>query len=562
VEELRMRHRHLILILAALICPVMGNGAYHLPTEETVAVDEQFLRVAKIDTDGPGLLAFFRRLSLTDGQRERLESSIRQLGSVVFKKRASASDAIVSIGPPAVPFLRRAVQDHDLEVARRAQNCLEEIERQQGTAATLPPAAARLLAARRPAGAIEALLNYLPFNEDEWVEEEVLDAMRRLGLSQGKADPALIQALVSPVATRRSAAAFVVGRSNDPEQRAAVQKLLTDKDARVRLRAAQGLVAAHDKTAVPTLVALLGDAPVELTWKAEEFLYRVAGQQAPGVSLGDGSPQARQRYRDAWAAWWRDQGPHVDLGRVEEVQQHLGLTLLAEMDSNKVWEFGPDGKARWKLERLQGPMDAQMLPGGRVLVAEYQGQRVTERDLQNHIYWTKRLNSSPIACQRLANGNTFIATHNSLMEVTREGKEVYLRNPGQGLFIFGAQRLPNGHVACIANPGILQEVNAAGKAVKTIRLGNNFGGWCGVEALPGGRFLVALLNNGKVIELDASGKVVWECAVAGATHATRLPNGHTLVASMMNRRVVEVDREGKTVKETPTEGRPWKVHRR
>ena len=40
----------------------------------------------------------------------------------------------------------------------------------------------------------------------------------------------------------------------------------------------------------------------------------------------------------------------------------------------RLWEFGPDGKARWKLDRLLGPMDAQVLPSGRVLIAEYQGQ--------------------------------------------------------------------------------------------------------------------------------------------------------------------------------------------
>jgi hypothetical protein len=55
----------------------------------------------------------------------------------------------------------------------------------------------------------------------------------------------------------------------------------------------------------------------------------------------------------------------------------------------------------------------------------------------------------------------------------------------------------------------------------------------------------ALLNAGKVLEIDAAGKTLWECSVAGASHATRLPNGHTLITSMTNRRVVEVDREGR-----------------
>jgi hypothetical protein len=342
-----------------------------------------------------------------------------------------------------------------------------------------------------------------------------------------------------------------------------VHELLGDIDPGVRFRAAQGLLAGKEKAAVPALVALVGDAPTGLAWKVEDMLRRVAGQHAPNASMGDGSLQARQKYRDAWAAWWRDHAQTVDLAGMDDGRHHLGFTLVAEMDSNKVWEFGLDGKPRWKVDHLQGPMDAQILPGDHVLIAEYQGRCVTERDQHGKIHWRKEINGSPITCQRLPNGNTFIATHNSFMEITPQGKELYSRTPGAGLFVFGAQKMANGNIACVANPGVIQEIDpVANKSVKSIRLDNNFGGWCGVEALPGGRFLIAVLGSGKVQELDSAGKAIWECTVPGACHATRLPNGHVLVACMANRRVVEVDREGKTIKETLTEGRPWRVHQR
>jgi hypothetical protein len=101
-----------------------------------------------------------------------------------------------------------------------------------------------------------------------------------------------------------------------------------------------------------------------------------------------------------------------------------------------------------------------------------------------------------------------------------------------------------------------------GKELRRVDLGNNSGGWWGLEALPGGRFLVAYSSTGKVMEVDAAGRVVSEIKVAGACNATRLPDGHVLVASMTHRRIVEVDREGKTIKEFATVGRPWKIHRR
>jgi outer membrane protein assembly factor BamB len=210
----------------------------------------------------------------------------------------------------------------------------------------------------------------------------------------------------------------------------------------------------------------------------------------------------------------------------------------------------------------RGNAELVVLPGGRVLVAENQAQRVTERDLKGNILWQKQILQNPIACQRLPNGNTFIATYQSVMEVTRTGKEVYAYNHGPNFFIFGAHKLRNGHILCISAQGAIIELDAAGKEIKSTQVTNS-GGWCGVEGLPGGHILVAVTSNNKVVELDATGKEIWRCTtVQGPCSATRLPNGNTLVASMANQRVVEVDRLGKTVWEQRTDGRPFRAHRR
>ncbi len=529
---------------------------------EPATADEQLLKSAQIETDGPNLLAFFRQRSLTDEQQERLAAAVRQLGSQAFKARTQASEEIVAVGPPARPFLQRALQDQDPEIARRARACLEDIERQPGAGAEISQAAVRVLVVRNPPGAVEALFKFLPFNDDECVEEEILAAANALAVHDGKVLPSVMAALRDPHPPRRAGAAYILGRVKNEEERSAVRRSLTDAEPKVRLRAAQALVAAGDKGAVPTLINLIGEPQAAATWKAEELLYRIAGEEAPQVSLGNGSAESRQKYRDAWAAWWRDQGAKIDLAKAVQGPQQLGLTLLAEMDSNQVSEFGSDGKMRWKLDNLQGPVDAQVLPGGRILVAEYRGRRVTERDLSGNIQWSKQLADYPVACQRLPNGNTFIATQQTVQEVTRDGKEVYLHRLGPGLAIYGAQRLPNGHIVCIANSGVLQELDASGRQVKNLQIAQNRGGWCGVEALPGGRYLVALMAPGKVIEVDSNGKTIWEYNLVGACHATRLPNGNTLVASMTTQRLVEVNREGKTIKETATSGRPWRVHSR
>ena len=130
--------------------------------------------------------------------------------------------------------------------------------------------------------------------------------------------PALLAALEDKQAARRALAACLVGRLGDGKQQDAVRKLLTDGDPTVRLRAAQGLLAARDKTVVPTLIALLEAKPVALAWQAEELLRWVAGEGAPAPVVGAGSARASGECRRAWEGWWRAQGAKVDLAQVEK----------------------------------------------------------------------------------------------------------------------------------------------------------------------------------------------------------------------------------------------------
>jgi hypothetical protein len=54
-------------------------------------------------------------------------------------------------------------------------------------------------------------------------------------------------------------------------------------------------------------------------------------------------------------------------------------------------------------------------------------------------------------------------------------------------------------------------------------------------------------GNNRVVERDADGKVVRTLPVAEPIAAVYLPNGHLLVTSMSQKRAVELDRSGKEV---------------
>src|SRR5262249_4611904 len=152
--------------------------------------DERMLREAKVPIDGPGLLEFFRQRTVDAADETRLKTLVRQLGDDSFEKREEASRQLVAIGARALPILRQASTDSDIEVVRRAQECLRRIE--QGTTSVVLSTAVHVLGQRKPPGAVEVLLAYLPSAEDESVAEEIRITLTALALRDGKPEPALV----------------------------------------------------------------------------------------------------------------------------------------------------------------------------------------------------------------------------------------------------------------------------------------------------------------------------------------------------------------------------------
>jgi outer membrane protein assembly factor BamB len=80
-----------------------------------------------------------------------------------------------------------------------------------------------------------------------------------------------------------------------------------------------------------------------------------------------------------------------------------------------------------------------------------------------------------------------------------------------------------------------------------------------VQVLPGGRYLIPYSRSDRVVELDQTGKVVWEVSVPQPTCAARLPGGTLLVGSHRNHTVKEIDRSGKVLWEHKAEGQVFRV---
>jgi HEAT repeat protein len=551
------QNRWTFLLLTALLWIACGNGSLLQAADEADKADEQLLKEHHIGIDSRALSEFLLKNCINEGDRAALDRLVLQLGNQAFVKRQQASKKLVGAGPKALPFLHRALKNADVEIARRAERCIRVIEREH--AGGVHAAAARLLARKQSPRAMEVLLRYLPAAYGSTTAEEVLEALLTLGTREGKPDRLLLAALRDPSPVRRAAAGYVLGRHRDAAIRKTVSNLLADKEAAVRLRAALGLAAGNEKQAIPVLIDLLAEPGGEFAWPAQELLQHLAGEQAPGPIGGSDVVEAKKKYRDAWVAWWRKHGTKVDLAGLQKAERMLGLTLIIEANTNRVSETGPDGKVRWELS-VNSPMDAQVLAGNRVLIAESSSQSVTERDFKGNIVWQHKIAGEPINCQRLPNGNTFIGTRNQVMEVTRAGKVVISHELGTNLYCHAVNRTPRGTYLYLTNGGVIGEIDKAGKKIRTISLVHE-GTWGDVQALPGGKYLVANYGVGKVMEIDAVGKKLWEIKVADACGANRLPSGMTLLGC--GTQVLIVDRAGKVYWQTTTKGgSARRAHRR
>jgi hypothetical protein len=533
------------------------------PGAEQKARDEETVKAANLGSDGPALVAFLKKHTVGDVDREHIKKLVGDLGDDSFAVREKASDQLLGLGVSARALLREAAHDPDVEVAVRATRLLEQIEKEGGPAVVC--AAVRLVADRKPDGAAEVLLAFAPSAEDQSVVDDIAHALAVVGFRDRKPQAVLTDALTDKSALRRAVAAEALCRGGGPDQRPAVRKMLQDGDAGVRLRTALALFDGHDKEAIPVLINLLVELPREQVWRAEDPLYLAAGEKAPAGSPG-ADEVGRREYKKQWNQWWQDNGKDLDLAKLEQRQRLQGLNLICLFDGNKgavgrVQEVDNDGKVKWQIDNLRYPVDAQMIGEDRVLVCEYTGRQVSERNLKGEVQWSKATTALLLTARRLANGNTFIATRNSLQEVDKDGKEVVsIARPNNDLAT--AVRLRNGDFAVVTNLGQFLRLSPEGKELKSFPVGQVLAVGGGIDVQPNGRVLVPLYSQGKVVEFDAEGKKLWEADVVQPSSVARLPNGNVLVSSRNARAVVEIDRTGKEVWKHATDGLPMKASRR
>lgn len=557
--------RSLLLRAAAACVLVMPLLSTLAADADPAAVDEETLRATGVPTDGPGLVAHFRKQARAAPTREQVFALVKRLGDDLFEVREKATASLIALGTGAEPFLRQALEEQkrgpnlDMEVLRRAEDCLRRLG-DRAAAAQDVAAAVRTLARRQAPGAVEALLEYLPNSPAESATDEIQNALTVLAARDAKPNPAFALALRDKDPISRAVAGAALARHPGNPARTEVLKLLVDPELEVRRRVAFAHAQAGGKEAVSTLINLLVEYDQAKAYPIEEFLCRLAGEEAPDT-VWSKEPGKRAKCRDAWASWWEKNAAKIDVAKAAAPARLLGYTMIVLLEQGRVLELDANNKTRWEVRGVDFPLDAQLLSGGRILLAEQKANRVTERDLKGKVIWEKSV-VEPLMAQRLPNGNTFITAGSMLIEVDRDGKEVFTRPSRDGAGYMRGQKLSNGEIALVTGRHEFKRLDPTGnRELQSFPVNVETRGGR-IEVLPNNHVLVPEKDQNRVAEYDTGGRVAWHVSVRQPIAAIRLANGNTLVTSMADQRAVEFNRRGEEVWEYRSDTKVTRAFRR
>ena len=255
-----------------------------------------------------------------------------------------------------------------------------------------------------------ALLNYVPFADNDAVVDEVHDALTVLSVRAA----ARWGPLSRPCATSSRPAALPRRSCSDasawPRTSSRPRRAMKDTSPLVRLRprGTAGRPGAGARALIEQIPSLSRDD----AQRRRRDLADAGDRQGPaGITLSADTPAARakaaRRLEGVVGAAIAEQADRLALRRGEQYQ---GLVTVCEYDgglpgrgTGKVWQRGRDGRVRWEQEGFVGAMYAQALPNGRVLVvAENMAQPRHRAQRRGEVVWEYRTTDQPRRLPALA----------------------------------------------------------------------------------------------------------------------------------------------------------------
>jgi len=412
-------------------------------------LDTKALESAGLKASDPdGLLKYLKERTLTDIELTKIQAVIKSLGSEDFDTRLKASGELEKMGPPAIAPLRLASKDDSnaAEVVYRTKDILRRIEKVSH--AEVASAAIRALAKVKNSEIVPTLLGFMPLSDTLAVSEQIQATLTAAAVVDGKPDAALVEALKSTNALRRTAAAiaFVEGAPAADKGRVkdvypkVLELVKAETDPAQKFTLVKSLLLfAKEKEAVGLLIDMIPTMGRGQIWQTEDILGQLAGKDAPKVKCLK-TKDSLAKASAAWKEWWTKAGDALDVAKLDIKPRLQGNFVLLTLDyrfgqNGILTEYGPDEKERWKLAGLGNPSDFVFGKDDRIHIADQNTSTVSERDRSGKVLSSKRIEvdnpngggklfCQPLSVQLLDTGNRIVFCRQAVVEYDKEGKEV------------------------------------------------------------------------------------------------------------------------------------------
>lgn len=221
--------------------------------------------------------------------------------------------------------------------------------------------------------------------------------------------------------------------------------------------------------------------------------------------------------------------------------------LCTDSAGNTVSVVSAEGKILWR-RAAQHAQDCWVLPNGNYLYCHSKGALEVSADDKTVWEYKSAEKTEVHACQPLPDGRVLIVENGPcrIIEVDRAGqiaKEIKLRVPPPPIKVHdqfrGTRKTKDGHyLISRKDEHVIEEIDGEGKSLREIPIPGDVHE---VLLLPDGHLLASCGDGHKVVEFDATMRVVWELnendlpgnrlrLMAGFQ---RLPNGNTIFCNYL-----------------------------
>lgn len=312
------------------------------PEDEVNYWDDMILKKAGISLAPNEIQKWLRTRIPNLSTESNAAKWVLELGNENFEIREQASKELLKLNNLAIFELKKALKSNDVEVVKRASDCLEKISPNESTA--LKCAVIRLLGKSDPRLVFEYFSKIAETPElDLMTSEAILDAFN----SSIKTNTSLVKLLEDFPGPKNPNARIIIARTlakGNPKG-PAFKKLAENDAPIIRANAALALLQEKDKNAVGLLISLLSELKTNQMAPIACMLNELIEDKNSEMEIKKKNPSSIA-IKNSLQEAWNKKNNHLELSRYSPVQlmPRRILVSLAEVNlSGKICSLNPDG---------------------------------------------------------------------------------------------------------------------------------------------------------------------------------------------------------------------------